>query len=53
MHNVKEMKNPKSSSIAENMEMLSNNSYGYQMRDRSQYTVTKFLNDGKTHSAKK
>ena len=43
--------NPDSSVVAETMKLLANSSYGYQIMDRSRHTVTKYLNDGKTHSA--
>ena len=45
--------NPNSSVVAETMKLLANSSYGYQFMDRSRHrhTVTKCLNDGKTHSA--
>ena len=43
--------NPKSSVVAETMKLLANRSYGYQIMDRSRHTVTKYLNDEKTHSA--
>ena len=43
--------NSKSSVVAETMKLLANNSYGYQIMDRSQHTVTKYLTDEKTHSA--
>ena len=43
--------NPNSSVLAETMKLLANSSYGYQIMDRSRHTVTKFLNDEKTHSA--
>ena len=33
------------------MKFLANSSYGYQIMVRSQHTVTKYLNDEKTHSA--
>ena len=42
--------NPKSSVVAETMKLLANSSYGYQIMDRSRHTVTKCLNDEKTHS---
>ena len=51
MHIVKETKNPNSSVVAENMKLLFNSSYGYQVMDRSRHTVTKYLTDKKTHSA--
>ena len=38
--------------VAETTKLLANRSYGYQILDRSQHTVTKYLNDEKTHSAK-
>ena len=43
--------NPNSSVVAETMKLLANNSYVYQMMDCSRHTVTKYLNDEKTHSA--
>ena len=43
--------NPNSSVVAETMKLLANSSYGYQIMDRSQHTVTKCLNDEKTHIA--
>ena len=43
--------NPDSSVVAEAMKFLANSSYGYQIMDRSRHTVTKYLNDEKTHSA--
>ena len=42
---------PKSSVVAEIMKLLANSFYGYQITDRSQHTVTKYLTDGKTQSA--
>ena len=42
----------KSSAVAENMELLANSLYGYQVLDSSRHTETKYLNDEKTHSAK-
>ena len=33
------------------MKLLANNSYGYQIMDRSRHTVTKCLSDEKTHGA--
>ena len=41
---------PNSSVEAETMNLLANSSYGYQIRDRSRHTATKYLNDKKTHS---
>ena len=43
--------NPNSSVVAETKKLLANSSYGYQIMDRSLHTVTKYLNDEKTHSA--
>ena len=43
--------NPNSSVVAETRKLLANRSYGYQIMDPSRHTVTKFLNDEKTHSA--
>ena len=43
--------NPNSSVVAETMEFLANSCYGYPIMDRSRHTVTKYLNDGKNHSA--
>ena len=43
--------NPDSSIVAETMKLLANSSYDYQIMDRSRHTVTKYLNDEKTHSA--
>ena len=43
--------NPNSSVVAETMKLLANSSYGYQTKDRSRHTVTKYLNDEKTHVA--
>ena len=33
------------------MELFADSSYGYQIKDRSRHTVTKYLNDEKTHGA--
>ena len=44
-------KNPNSSVVAETIKFLANSSYVYQIMDRSRHTVTKCLNDKKTHSA--
>ena len=41
--------NPNSSVVAEAMKLLANSSYGCQILDRSRHTVTKSLNDDKTH----
>ena len=35
------------------MKLLANSFYGYQIIDRSRHTVTKYLNDEKTHAAVK
>ena len=43
--------NPNSRFVAETKKLLANSSYGYQIMDRSRHTVTKFLNDEKTHGA--
>ena len=43
--------NPLSGVVAETMKLLGNSSYGYQIMDRSSHTVTKYLNDEKTHKA--
>ena len=43
--------NPNSRVVAETMKLLANNSYGYQILDRSRHTVTKYLSDEKTHAA--
>ena len=43
--------NPNSSVVAETMKLLANRSYGYQIINRSRYTVKKYLTDEKTHSA--
>ena len=43
--------NPNSTVVAETMKLLANSSYGYQIMDRSRHTVTKYLNDEKTHTA--
>ena len=42
--------NPNSNVVAETMKLQANSSYGYQILDRSQHTVTKCLTDEKTHS---
>ena len=43
--------NTNSSVVAETMKLLANSSFGYQIMDRSRHAVTKYLSDGKTHSA--
>ena len=44
-------KNPNSSVVAGTMKFSANSSYGYQIMDRSQHTVTKYLSDEKAHAA--
>ena len=39
------------SGVAETRKLLANSSYGYQIRDGSRHTKTKYLSDGKTHGA--
>ena len=43
--------NPYSNVVAETRKFIANSSYPYQIMDRSRHTVTKYLNDEKTHSA--
>ena len=43
--------NPLSGVVAETMKLLGNSSYGYQIMDSSRHTITKYLNDEKTHKA--
>ena len=43
--------NPLSGVVAETKKLLGNSSYGYQIMDRSRHTITKYLNDEKTHKA--
>ena len=43
--------NPLSVVVAETMKLLGNSLYGYQIMDRSRHTITKYLNDVKTHKA--
>ena len=43
--------NPNSSLVAETTKFLANSPYGCQIMNRSRHTVTKYLNDEKTHSA--
>ena len=45
--------NPNSSVVAETMMPLANSSYVYQIMGRSRHTVTKYLNDEKTHFVNK
>ena len=42
---------PNSSVVAETMKLLAKSSCGYQIIDRSRHTVTKYLNDEKSHGA--
>ena len=42
---------PNSSVVVETKQLVANSSYGYQVMDQSQHTVTKQLNDEKTHVA--
>ena len=42
--------NPLSGVVAETMKLLEN-SYGYQIMDRSKHTMSKYLGDEKTHKA--
>ena len=39
--------NPNSSVVAETKKLLASSSYGYEIMDRSQYNVEKYLNDGR------
>ena len=39
--------NPHSSVVAETMKLLANSSNGYQIKDRSRHTITKYLKDKK------
>ena len=43
--------NPSSSVVAETIKLQGNSSQGYQIKDCSRYTVTKYLTDEKTHSS--
>ena len=43
--------NPLSGAVAETMKLLGNSSYGNQIMHRSRHTITKYLNDEKTHKA--
>ena len=43
--------NPNSSVVAETMKLVANSSYSHQIMGRSRHTVTKYLNDEKTHRA--
>ena len=43
--------NPLSGVVAETMKLLGKSSYGYQIMDKSRHTITKYLNDEKTHKA--
>ena len=48
---IKDDENPNSCVVVETMKLLANSSYGYQIKDRSQHTVAKYLSDEKTHAA--
>ena len=37
--------------VAETIKLLANSSFGYQIIDRSRYTLTKYLTDEKAHAA--
>ena len=37
--------------VAETMKLLANSSYGYHIMDRSHHSVTRYMNDEKTHAA--
>ena len=43
--------NPLAGVVAETRKLLRNSSYGYQLRDKSKHTMTKYLEDEKTHKA--
>ena len=43
--------NPNPSVVAKTMKLLVKSAYGYQIKDRSQHTVTKYLTGEKTHAA--
>ena len=43
--------NPNFSVVIETMKLLADSSYGYQLMDLSPRTMTKYMNDEKTHSA--
>ena len=43
--------NPLPGVVAETIKLLGNFSYGYQIMDRCRHTITKYLNDEKTHKA--
>ena len=47
----KEMRTALSGVVAETMKLLGNSSYRYQIMNRSRHTITKYLNDEKTHKA--
>ena len=42
---------PSSGVVAENMKLLGNSAYDYQIMDRARHTITRHLNDEKTHKA--
>ena len=37
--------------VAETMKLLANSLYGYQIKDRSRHSVTRYMKDEKTHAA--
>ena len=43
--------NPLSEVVAETIKLLGISSYGFQIMDRSRHSITKYLNDEKTHKA--
>ena len=43
--------NPHSSVVAETMKLLANSCWGYRIKDGSQRTVTKYINEKNMHSA--
>ena len=44
-------KNPNSIVAAETLQLLANSSYGYRIIDRSRNSITRFMDDEKTHAA--
>ena len=45
------VENPLSGVVAETLKLLGKSTYGYQIMDRSRHTITKYMNDEKTHKA--
>ena len=43
--------NPKSSVVADFIKLLANSSYRYQIMDRCRHSVTRHMNDEKSHAA--